>query len=161
MVVAVDVFTKWVEAHPLSNKHSITVTRWFHREVVCRYGLPFMVRTDNGREFAGEFSKYLGRKGIRRSLTFPYHPRANGMVERYNGVIKAGLRKLASGLAGTTWMEHLPEVLAGLRFLPSHLGVSPFVLSHKQEPKCLVEQLRGPLQKADLEAEGDHSVWHR
>ncbi len=161
VVVAVDVFTKWVEAYPLKNKASSTVARWFHRDVVCRYGLPYLVRSDNGKEFAGEFTKYLQHKGIKHSLTFPYHPRANGLVERYNGVIKTGLRKLASQLAGSNWMDHLPEVLAGLRFLPTHLGISPYTLAYKQEPRCLVEHLAGPKVMMDLEPEGDKEVWAR
>ncbi len=62
------------------------------------------------------------------------HPAANGLVERYNGVIKAGLRKLRVACSGGEWYEFLDDVIAGLRMLPGVAGVSPFLAVYKQEP---------------------------
>ena len=55
-------------------------------------------------------------------------------MERYNGCIKAGFRRLKAALPEGEWYEFLPDVLAGLRMLPSSLGLSPFLVAHKQEP---------------------------
>ena len=44
---------------------------------------------------------------------------------------------MCSEQPGIGWWEVLPDVLAGLRMLPTHLGVSPFVLAHKQQPSWL------------------------
>lgn len=51
IVLAVDPFSKWVEARevPVLNSHSTMV--FFHTEVVCRYGVPFGVRSDQGTEY--------------------------------------------------------------------------------------------------------------
>ena len=92
LAVAICVFCKWVEAQFLANRSSRAVTRWFHEEIVCRFGTPCVVRTDHGMEFQGEFHTYLERMGIRHSLISVAHPRANGLIERYNGVIRRGLR---------------------------------------------------------------------
>ena len=59
LVAAVCTFLKWVEAHMLPNKTSREVTRWFYREIVCRYGTPCIFHTDNGTEFLGAFRSYL------------------------------------------------------------------------------------------------------
>jgi hypothetical protein len=40
VVVAVDYFTKWVEAEALVHITSQNITRFLWRSVVCRYGLP-------------------------------------------------------------------------------------------------------------------------
>ena len=51
MIVAVCPFSKWVEAAPLHYHSSSTVAWWLHLEVVCRYGIPRLIRCDHGEEF--------------------------------------------------------------------------------------------------------------
>lgn len=58
LVVAVDVFTKWVEAWPMKTMNSIERVWAFHRDVTCRMGTPHAIRMDRGTEFAGEFKSY-------------------------------------------------------------------------------------------------------
>ncbi len=48
-------------------------------------------------------------------MTTAYHPQANGMVERAHRQLKDALR---ARLAGSSWPEHLPWVLLGLRVAP-------------------------------------------
>ena len=137
LVVAVCVFSKWVEAAPLPDRRSTTIARWFHSESVCRYGAPALVRCDHGTEFRGAFAKYLGLMGIKQSLILPQHPRANGLVERYNGIIVSGLRRMKAAVPDASWDEVLPEVLAGLRQLPRRLGFQPHLMVFKQYPNVL------------------------
>ena len=67
-----------MEIGALSNKTSATVASWFHREVVCRFGPPYAVRVDKGKEFEGAFAEYLRDMGIWAQVVFAAHPRANG-----------------------------------------------------------------------------------
>ena len=92
MVLAVDPFSKWVEIGTVPTLNSHEVAEWFHREVVCRYGVPARVRTDQGCEYRGQFSTYLRANGIVHSLIATNNPRANGQVERYVRTMKAGIR---------------------------------------------------------------------
>ena len=94
IVVAVDVFMKWVEIGLLRDLDSLSVAHWFHLNITWRFGTPYCIRTDNGREFMGHFGAYLSDKGIKQVTTTPYHPRANGMVERYIGVLKSGIQRM-------------------------------------------------------------------
>ena len=55
MVVAVCPFSKWGEAAPLLDKSSSTVASWFLLQLVSRYGVPWGVRVDQGKEFRGDF----------------------------------------------------------------------------------------------------------
>lgn len=63
------------------------------------------------------------------------------------GLIKSGLRRLKSALPTEEWYSFLPDVVAGLRFLPSKLGVSPFTMVYKQEPRW--HDLQGELVATD------------
>ena len=62
-------------------------------DLFVRWGLPRVVITDNGPQFRSEdFATFLSSKGIQHSRTAVYHPQSNGGVERFNQVIKQGLR---------------------------------------------------------------------
>ena len=59
LLVVTDCFTKWVEALPLSNMRTKTIAEEFFREIVCRYGVPLEVYTDQGRNFDSKLIKEL------------------------------------------------------------------------------------------------------
>ena len=58
-MVCVCSFSKWIELVPLKSKSSSEVAHGFYRDVICRYGCPRTIRSDNGLEFRGEFSSFL------------------------------------------------------------------------------------------------------
>ena len=53
LLVAVDKFTKWIEAKPVRKADGATALK-FVRDLVVRYGLPHSIITDNGTNFARE-----------------------------------------------------------------------------------------------------------
>ena len=59
MVVAVCTFRKWVKIGVLLYKDVFLVMERFHVSVLCRSGVPLLVRSDCGLEFSGAFSGYL------------------------------------------------------------------------------------------------------
>ena len=81
--------------------------------------------------FRGTFHRYLRRLGVHHALILPQHPRANGLVERVNGMILQGIQRLLQEVPDKTLEEVIPDVLAGLHFLPHKLGHQPFVATFK------------------------------
>lgn len=77
-------FSKWVEAAPISNKSSDTVGTWFNSNILCRYGTPQRVHLDNGLEFSGYFKKLCNYNNIKMDYCYSYYPRGNGLAERMN-----------------------------------------------------------------------------
>lgn len=65
LIVCVDAFSKWVEIGTFDRLLSTSVMDWFHENIVCRYGVPVVVRCDNGKEFQGDFKLYLQSMGVR------------------------------------------------------------------------------------------------
>lgn len=58
--------------------------------------LPFPIESiysDNGKEFKGEFDRYLKRLGIPHQTTRPYRPQTNGKAERVIKTIKEMMRR--------------------------------------------------------------------
>ncbi len=156
LVVAICAFSKWIEAAPLPDRSSATLATWMHNAITCRFGVPKIVRTDQGREFRGAFASYLDRVGAHHVLISVAHPRANGLVERANRVIREGIRKMMSACEGGCWVDVLGEILVGTRLLPTRCGWSPFVLVYKQEPRWLADAL-GDAPGSDGDVPADDS----
>ena len=91
-LIAVDKFTKWIEAKPIKNLDSST-TITFIRELMFRYGVLHSIITDNGTNFAkGALEQYCSVSIIRLDLASVAHPQSNGQVERSNGLILSGVK---------------------------------------------------------------------
>ncbi|KAL0410829.1 UNVERIFIED_CONTAM: hypothetical protein Slati_3672600 [Sesamum latifolium] len=53
LLVAVDYFTKWVEAEPLARITEGEVMKFIWKNIICRFGIPREIISDNGRQFQG------------------------------------------------------------------------------------------------------------
>ena len=53
LLVAIDKFTKWIEARPLAIIKSEQAVRFF-TDLVHRFGVPNSIITDNGTQFTGK-----------------------------------------------------------------------------------------------------------
>jgi hypothetical protein len=60
MLVAVDKFTKWVEAAPVTTQDSTTAIN-FIKSIIFRFGVPHSIITDNGTNFTSKGSKIIAR----------------------------------------------------------------------------------------------------
>ncbi|XP_008245090.1 PREDICTED: uncharacterized protein LOC103343199 [Prunus mume] len=69
-VVAVDYFTKWVEAEALATIMAARMEDFIWTHIGCRFGMPYAIITDNGRQFDSEvfretpFSLALGSEAV-------------------------------------------------------------------------------------------------
>jgi len=87
LLVAIDKFSKWIEARPITNirsEHAVLfITDIFHR-----FGIPNVIITDNGTHFTSKkFLDFCDQHHIRVNWSVVAHPRTNGQVERANGMI--------------------------------------------------------------------------
>ncbi|XP_062557197.1 uncharacterized protein K02A2.6-like [Armigeres subalbatus] len=80
------------------------------REVFGRFGVPSLLKADNGPQFASEeFKTFCREYGIQLVNTIPYWPQMNGQVERQNRSILKRLR-IAQEL-GKDWRKELSEFI--------------------------------------------------
>lgn len=111
----VDYCTRFAVAAPLTNQQASTVAQAFVDRWVLVFGRPLRILTDQGANFTGElFTDVAGLIGSRRSTTTPYHPSSNGLVERFNATMVAGLRHALLSPASpssSSWAQALPAVV--------------------------------------------------
>jgi transposase InsO family protein len=92
--VAVDYFTKWVEAKALENITAPTIQKFFSQNIVCRFRVPRELTDDNGKQFdCYYFKEYCKTLGTHAKFSSVYHPQSNGVVERVNRLIFSGIKK--------------------------------------------------------------------
>ncbi|XP_025652914.1 uncharacterized protein [Arachis hypogaea] len=94
LIVAIDYYTKWVEAEPLASITSSNCRKFMWRQVITRFGIPKVVISDNGTQFIDKkFAEFLSGLGIKQKFSSVEHPQTNGQVESVNKIILLGLKK--------------------------------------------------------------------
>ena len=62
--IAVDKFTKWIEAKPITNIRSEEAVKFF-LDIIYRFGVSNYIITDHGTNFTGKFLNFSDGYGIR------------------------------------------------------------------------------------------------
>ncbi|XP_031112204.1 uncharacterized protein LOC116016181 [Ipomoea triloba] len=144
VIVAIDYFTKWVEAKALATITSQQCQKFLWKNVITRFGVPVQLITDNGTQFDSRpFKNFMAHLGIRHTRVAVAYPQANGQVENTNRTILDGLKKKLQ-TAGRGWVEELSYVLWTYRTTPRRAtNETPFSLTYGFETKKGTWQLGG------------------
>lgn len=139
ILVAIDYFTKWVEVASYVNVTKQVVTRFIKQNIICRYGVPEKIITDNGSNLNNKTIKELCQSfKIQHRNSSPYRPKMNGAVEAANKNIKKFVQKMV--VTYKDWHEKLPFALHGYRTsVRTSTGATPFSLVYGMEAVFPVE----------------------
>nr|CAD2204781.1 unnamed protein product [Meloidogyne enterolobii] len=108
--VGVDSFSKWAIALPIRNQTESTISDIFMKEIICRFGIPSKIVTDQGTQFmSATFQDLANTLKFRHQPTTAYHQSANGMVERFNRTLTDMIATCTD--QGKNWVETLPHVI--------------------------------------------------
>ena len=162
ILVAIDYFTKWVEA--ASYARSTVATKWveaasyarltvarvakfIRSHIICRYGVPYELISDRGMHFRGEVDTLIQEYGIQHHKSSVYRPQTNGAVEAVNKNIKRILRKMVE--TSRDWSKKLPFALWAYRTsFRTSTGATPYSLVYGMEAVLPVEIEMGSLRVA-------------
>ncbi|CAL9004809.1 unnamed protein product, partial [Prunus brigantina] len=156
-VVAVDYFTKWAEAGALATITAARIETFVWQNIVCRFGIPNTIVTDNGRQFDNaKFKQFCSNLKIKLCFASPAHPQSNGQVEAVNKIIKRTLKTKLDKAKGC-WPELLPEVLwSYCTTFRTSTGETPFSLSFGTEAVAPVEIGQPTYRTSTYEAEANN-----
>ncbi|CAH9088576.1 unnamed protein product [Cuscuta europaea] len=140
VIVAVNYFTKWVEAEPLASITHLQCKKFIWKNIFCRFGVPLQIISDNGRQFDCEaFRQFCAEWGVESSRVAVCYPQANGHVENTNRTIVDGRQKKLEALR-TVWVEELNNILWTFRTNPRKAtGETPFALCYGFEARAPFE----------------------
>ncbi|GJS64063.1 reverse transcriptase domain-containing protein [Tanacetum coccineum] len=130
LIVAMDYFTKWIEAKLVATITGNQVKKFVWENIVCRFGLPGEIISDNGKQFRDNpFRDWCEKLCIQQHFASVKHPQTNGLVERANRSLGEGI-KARLGKDNKNWLEEISHVLWAHRtMIKSSNGNTPFSLT--------------------------------
>ncbi|GJS75585.1 reverse transcriptase domain-containing protein [Tanacetum coccineum] len=132
LIVAMDYFTKWIDAKPVATITGNQIKKFIWDNIVCRFGLRGEIVSDNGKQFRDDpFKDRCEKLNICQCFASVKHPQANGLVERANRSLGEGVKaRLDKG--SRDWIEEFPHVLWAHRtMIKSSNGDTPFSLTYR------------------------------
>ena len=73
IVVRVDYFTKWAKAEPLATITEKKVRNFVWRSIICKFGIPRALVSDNGKQFDNQVQRFL-RRARNQELLLIHNP---------------------------------------------------------------------------------------
>ncbi|XP_049342867.1 uncharacterized protein LOC125807104 [Solanum verrucosum] len=133
ILVAIDYFTKWVEAASYKLVTKKVVADFVRNNLICRFGVPKSIITDNGANLNSHLMREICEQfKITHRNSTAYRPQMNGAVEAANKNIKKILRKMIDNRRG--WHEMLSYALLGYRTtIRTSVGATPYLLVYGAE----------------------------
>ena len=106
------------------------VERWWQP-----FGIPSVVTSDQGPQFAGAFWRTLcAQLGVQSAYAQAYHPQANGRAEVAGKTFKTWMRKISEG-EKVCWVEMIPHVSRKYHDMLGVSGLSPYEIVYgRQRP---------------------------
>nr|GEZ21172.1 reverse transcriptase domain-containing protein [Tanacetum cinerariifolium] len=140
LIVAIDYFTKWIEAKPVAAITGAQIKKFVWDNIVCIFGLPGEIISNNGKQFRdNSFKDWCEKLCIRQCFASIKHPQSNGLVERVNRSLGEGI-KARLDERSKNWMEEVLHVLWAHRtMIKSSNEEKPFSLTNRTEAVIPVE----------------------
>lgn len=137
IITAIDYATGWPLAKALPEATEEAIAEFLHDDIFTVYGAPAEFLTDNGANLLATSVEYFIKLiNAKHKTTTPYHPRTNGKVENFNGLLGRMLTKYCMGKPTRVWDLYLPQALFATR-VREHAtsGKSPFYLVYGTHPR--------------------------
>ena len=130
-----DAFSKFVMVAAIPNKAAETIAEMYYRTWLAIFGPCQLLVTDNGGEFNNDLLRELcKRTGTMKHTICPFHPQANGQVERVNSELKAFLT--AQAASTLDWEPWLPAFMCAHNFTVSRsTNETPYMLVFGRQPR--------------------------
>jgi hypothetical protein len=135
--VMTNAFSKYTEMVCIESKFADVVARAFFERWICRFSVPKLLMSDQGREFNNKVIDELCLIfGVKKKRTSPYHPETNAQAEVYNKMIIKYMKAQLDNDTTLDWEEHIPALaLAYNSHVHSLTRETPFYLTYLHDPR--------------------------
>lgn len=88
VLIAMDYFTKWLEAYAIPDQEAETVADVRVDGMFSRFITARTIHSNQGRIFESKLFNAMGeRPGMEKTRTIPLHPQNDGLVEQFNTIL--------------------------------------------------------------------------
>ncbi|XP_069150342.1 uncharacterized protein [Solanum lycopersicum] len=132
ILVAINYFTKWVEAVSYKSVTKKVVADFFRNNLICRFGVPESIITNNGANLNSHLMRDICEQfNITHRNSIAYRPQMNGAVEAANKNIMKILRKIIDNHCG--WHVFPYSLLGYHTIFRTSIGATPYLLVYGTE----------------------------
>ncbi|XP_027169542.1 uncharacterized protein LOC113769278 [Coffea eugenioides] len=158
ILVAIEYFTKWVEAESYKHVTKKVVTDFLRKHIICRFGVPETLITDNVKNLNNDMVDGLCEQfKIKHRNSSIYRPQMNGTVEAANKNLKKIIQKMTE--RHRDWHKKLPYVLMAYRTaIRTSIGATPYNLMYGMEA-MLPAEVEIPSLRILMEAKLNEADW--
>ena len=137
--VVIDYFTNWVEVASYANVTKSVVARFIKKEIICRYGLPKRIISNNGLNLNNDMViEVCTRFKIKHHNSVVYRPKMNDAIEAANKNVNKIIAKVTKTYKD--WHEKLPFALHAYRTrVWTSTGATPYSLVYGMEVVLPIE----------------------
>ncbi|GKE41145.1 reverse transcriptase domain-containing protein [Tanacetum coccineum] len=148
----IDYFTKWIEAKPVATITGNQVKKFVWDNIVCRFGLPGEIVSDDGKQFCETpFKDWCEKQSICQCFASVKHPQTNCLVEKENRSLGEGIKARLEERS-KDWMGELSHVLWAHRtMIKSSNRETPFSLTYGTEAVIPAEIGMPTLRTAEID----------
>ena len=135
-----DLLTRYIIVIPTVDQTAITAGKAVVDRWICQFDIPHVLLSIHGPAFESTWFKAVCKElGIDKVYSTPYHPEANGQVERQNRTINQCLTALVNDNRNT-WDVFLPKAAFAFNTTSqATTRISPFKLVFHSSPRRLVQ----------------------
>ena len=117
LLVAINYFTKWLEAEPLASITEQQVHNFIGKNLITHFDIPRTLISNNRRQFnSGPTRDHYSRFGIHTRFSAVSRPQTNAQSEAANKVVINVIKKSLEGAKGS-WIDDLQGVLWSSRMI--------------------------------------------
>nr|GEV41210.1 reverse transcriptase domain-containing protein [Tanacetum cinerariifolium] len=141
ILVAVDYFSKWVEAneHPINDARVVVK---FLKSLFSRFRIPRAIISDRRTHFCNDqFARVMTKYGVTRRLATAYHPQTSGQVKVSNRGLKRILERTVRENRAS-WSDKLDDALWAFHTnFKTPIGCTPYTLTAGNHRKLQLNEL--------------------
>ena len=137
-------FTRYLEAFPLADTTAVSIAQILQGEVICRYGCPQRIHSDQGANLTANLMKELySILGITPSTTPAYNPKSNP-VERSHRELGVMLKAMCLENGTANWESQLRACVYALNTSRNRsTGFTPYFLLFGREASTKTDLIFG------------------
>ena len=151
ILVATELFTKWVEAVALKKATSSSVANFLWKNIICCFGVPNKIISNNSTPFLNkDVCRLTNWYFISHTASAPYYPKGNGQVQAFNKRQLKILRKMTKE-NGKGWKEELLIALwAHITAKSQATRAAPFSLVYGTKAIIPIDLVRPAVKLAEI-----------
>ena len=160
VLTMIDVFTRFTVTVPITDKQPRTIAQAIFKHLICVFGVPESILTDQGREFVNAGLASMCRTfGIRKIMCSPNsNSKGNGHIERYHRWLNSSMYALQIQ-HGPLWSRYVCAVTFAYNSVANEsTGFSPHRLMFGRQPVLPDDVCYGFTERSENEIQENYHI---